>query len=479
MCALGYFIGLFLIALALWTQKFFGTVTIEQALSTLNFGFDGVFASDSIFIKRFMVWCLFWPCIVTIFLIMLKLFCAYQLKRRNNKVTFLTIINKINQPYSSLIVGIFFIFPQYEIGDYLKNSYSSSVDYFATNYVNPKDIHFQLEKPKSLVLIYVESLEATYSDQQVFGRDLLQSLHRYDNIGVSFAHYRQMPGTGWTIAGIVSTQCGIPLKDLTILSGNRLGENINQYLPNAKCLSDILAEQGYKNVFLNGARARFGGKLSFLRSHHYTEIYGKNRWLKMGLPQSEMSNWGLSDHELLNQAKIKLAALIADKKPFNLTILTVDTHGYDGQLSASCKNRGYNDFAGIVECTAVDVADFVDYIVAHGWLKQVDIVILGDHLAMENPVYDKLTAAPSRSIFNLFISQQLPQKCSDDMMEFGMLPSILKLMGFNFNGNKLGLGYNGFRSSFCPRPETYVSDTYKYINNYSKAYERLWTTHVA
>jgi phosphoglycerol transferase len=70
-------------------------------------------------------------------------------------------------------------------------------------------------------VIYVESLEQGYSSKAVFGHDLLEPLNGLQ--GSSFADYQQVPGTGWTIAAIVATQCGVPLERMTIFDGNTQG----------------------------------------------------------------------------------------------------------------------------------------------------------------------------------------------------------------------------------------------------------------
>jgi len=458
-----YFLGLFLIALALWTQKFFGIVTIDQATSTVNFGIEGAFAADSVFIKRFIEWCIVWPAILTVCLVSTKSLFANS-----------NIINKINRHYYFLILGFLLTAHQFSLLDFF-HGYAHQEDYFQANYLNPKSISFKNAHPKNLVLIYVESLEATYGNKKIFGHDLLHSLNNFrQGNNFSFANYTQMPGTGWTIAGIVGTQCGVPLKQLTIFNGNRMGENVKNFLPNADCLSDILAAHGYKNIFMNGASSKIGGKFTYFHDHHYAEIYGKEEWLKQGFKPSAVYGWGLSDHDLFQQAKHKMAQLMAEKQPFNLTILTVDTHGFTGQLTKFCQQQGYHDFSGIVECTGTEVADFITYIKKQHWSDRVNIVVLGDHMSMQNTITDKLESAPDRSIFNLFISNQKFYKNFNEITEFDMLPTILRFIGFNFNSNKLALGYSGIGDGRMSRPPTYVSDTQKFIGDYSKSYAELW-----
>ena len=65
-------------------------------------------------------------------------------------------------------------------------------------------------RPKNLVLIYAESLERTYFDESVFP-GLLPKLRQREKQGLNFTYIDQLPGMGWTVAGMVGSQCGVPL----------------------------------------------------------------------------------------------------------------------------------------------------------------------------------------------------------------------------------------------------------------------------
>jgi phosphoglycerol transferase len=358
----------------------------------------------------------------------------------------------------------------------IKRSFVKNTDYFQSHYVNPHRMVFHAAHPKNLILIYVESLENTYADPALFGRDLLKPLHDRQEKFVSFETYKQMPGTGWTMAAIVSTQCAVPLKTLTLFSNmNVMGQSLQVFLPKAKCLGDILAEQGYTNVFMNGSSLDFSGKGTFLKSHHYTEVYGRSEWIAKGVLRGaeDLNAWGLPDDRMFEQAKIKLSALIKSHKPFNLTLLTVDSHGPSGFINQSCQKKSYHDFKGVISCSAEELSDFINFVKDHGWLDQVDIVILGDHLAMDNPVYDKLQAHSERTIFNMIISPQKLVKNTNTIVHFDLLPTLLDLLGIQYEGNQLGLGYSAISPRFV-QPADRLALMEASIAQYSKTYNQLW-----
>ncbi|RYE26661.1 MAG: hypothetical protein EOP48_35025, partial [Sphingobacteriales bacterium] len=66
-----------------------------------------------------------------------------------------------------------------------------------------------LRKP-NIVWIYAESFERTYMDEATFP-GLTPDLRELEKSSLSFPDISQIGQSGWTIAGIVASQCGIPL----------------------------------------------------------------------------------------------------------------------------------------------------------------------------------------------------------------------------------------------------------------------------
>lgn len=374
-----------------------------------------------------------------------------------------------------LVFGLVNVFKQYRVADYLAAHQTPAHDYFAENYVNPGKVKMTAQQPRSLLLIYVESLESTYSDTSLFRNDLLQRLTKFNNHKIAFKHFRQMPGASWSIAGIVSSQCGLPLKLVTMIGQNRQGEQTAHFLPQAICLGDILKQHGYKNIYMNGSDVDFAGVGKFFKDHGYDELYGREYWLQTGLINKEtMTGWGLPDDKLLQQAKLKLQQLMQGNQPFNLTLFTIDTHGLTGQLSTTCAENGFSDFSGIVECTANMVSDLAAYAKQQGWLDRMDIVIMGDHLAMKNLDSKFLEQSPQRYVFGEIIGNNAMQKQTDDIDHFDMLPTILTALGFDIEGGRLGLGYVRIGKNGVQSNAAFFNTMEKSIPYQSDAYNKMW-----
>lgn len=477
-----YALAFFLAALAYWVNSNFGKASLEQVLYHAQFGMTGLVDTDVGIIKSFVSWCIALPVFTALFLVLFEYSIALYLIH-GPKHWFAKPMNLLNQrglrifywfighraPVYLFIAGFAYFAIQFSISGFIHNQFGK--DYFGEHYVNPKTVKIQAVHPKNLVIIYVESMEDSYRNQALFGRNLLAPLDQID--GTSFREYRQVPGTHWTIAGITATQCGVPLKNVSLYGGNDQGERVKSFMPNAVCLGDILHDAGYYNVYMGGDALAFSGKGKFFQDHHYDEVLGKLE-LKSTVQGKAMNYWGLYDDDLLALAKTKLQTLHAGKQPFNLTITTIDTHGPFGYVSQYCRQSGVKEFKGIVECTAVQVKAFVDFIKASGYLKDTNVVIIGDHLAMWNPLHDKIDRIKERFIYNKFISTQALSKNREAVLHFDMFPTLLTFAGFEVENGRLGLGYSGITAGIALPPKTVVEDMKRDLLNQSDTYLDLW-----
>lgn len=497
---LAILVGCLLYAVPDWLTDEFGAVSIDQVLYHMRFGSEGLLTSDPELLHRFLWRALALPVLLAAALWGLDAWVqrlrnepgrwpmtALRRAARRVRVFFRHVGAALARlasrglpraiPLVVLGAGMAFFIDSFSLARYVRAYFGE--DYFAGSYVDPRGLaeHKGKEKPKNLVLIYVESLENTYSDPAYFGRDLLHRLNAYKsrpNV-VSFDDYREMMGAHFTIAGIVATQCGLPLKSVALFGGNDQGERIERFLPRATCLGDILAGHGYTNVFLNGSSLAFAGVGKFFRDHNYTKVMGREEWVLAGERPERMSGWGLHDDDLFRRARQELDALMKSRKPFNLTVLTIDTHHPYGHPSESCRKQGHTEFLGVVECTAGLVADFIDYIAQRGWSDRIAIVVQGDHLAMGNTSYGTLVKNPERRVFNLLIGgDKRLAKNTDEVTHFDMLPTILDFMGFKVRGERAGLGYSAIGPVTVPRPPDRIARMAEQLENYSATYRALW-----
>ncbi|MEL1265990.1 phosphoglycerol transferase I [Pseudoxanthomonas putridarboris] len=267
-------------------------------------------------------------------------------------------------------------------------------------------------QPRNIVWIYGESLERTYLDDSVFP-GLMPNLARLAGEAVDFRDIVSPEGSGWTIAGLVSSMCGIPL---TTSRGdeNSMGR-MNHFLPGAYCLGDYLKQQGYTLRFSGGADAAFAAKGDFLASHGFDQVKDRRHFENAGVPKRHFSNWGIHDDVLLDDVFDDFMSLSADGQPFMLTTLTMDTHHPAGHLPVSCRDTRYDSALGDIgllralKCTDRLISELVDKIRRSPYADNTLIVVASDHLAMPNDLSDVL-ARQHRENLLLLLAPDLPPR---------------------------------------------------------------------
>ncbi|WMJ70805.1 phosphoglycerol transferase I [Stenotrophomonas sp. 24(2023)] len=263
-----------------------------------------------------------------------------------------------------------------------------------------------LQRPRNIVWIYGESLERTYLDERTFP-GLMPNLNRLAGKALDVRGLASAEGSGWTIAGLVSSMCGVPLT--TSQGDENSMDRMGSFLPKAVCLGDYLKQQGYTNHYLGGANGRFAGKGQFLASHGFDEVHDLD-WFKQQkkIGRTHYSTWGVHDDVLLDTAYQRFEQLSRQGAPFMLTTLTMDTHHPAGHLPVSCRGTRYDSAYGNIgllnalKCTDRLISQLVDRIQASPYGKDTLIVIASDHLAMPNDL-SHILARQQRENLLLFL----------------------------------------------------------------------------
>lgn len=294
---------------------------------------------------------------------------------------------------------------------------------------------------KNLIVLYAESLEAAFFDEQLFP-GLMPRLNRLATQGLRFDRIEQSPMSDWTMAGMIATQCGVPLSSHRMLNDpNDFGKFSTGY----QCLSHHLARQGHARVYMGGASNGFAGKGDYYRSMGFDEVLGLEQ---LATPASPQSQWGLYDDELLPLVQGKIRALRGDgKRPFALLALTLDTHPPAGFASPTCAARGIrsSQVAGkhfdTLRCTDEILADFLEQVIREN-IHDSTIVLLSDHVMMNSQALQTLDTkrAPRLNHMVIWDKGQEPGVVHRRASQFDVAPTVLQvLLGKSY---QVGFGFS-------------------------------------
>ena len=339
-----------------------------------------------------------------------------------------------------------FIFLNYPVKSYVQKVYENSREMtsridarsMAALGLNPRAVPAKLEKAhpgKNIILIYLESIESTFTDPLLFPH-LTPNINRLKDAGISFHQFGQTPGTGCTVSGIFSSQCGTPFLLPSMMSAN---DTLSKgYFQNAACFGDILAEAGYHQVYMGGASSRFAGKGDFLTSHGYGEVYGFEELAPQLEDPDYITGWGLYDDTLFDLAAREYIRLAEAKKPFNLTLLTIDTHP-DGFASRSCTSYTEidNRMLNAVHCTDQLLGRFIQTISTHPAYKETIVAILTDHLMMGTSVTKYFPADYDRRLLFILLNTGKTYQARMPMTHMDVAPTLLSAMEVSYDSEFL------------------------------------------
>lgn len=321
-------------------------------------------------------------------------------------------------------------------------------------YVDPSDVKITEKeegKSKNLIYIYVESMENTYADKANGGKqeqNLIPNMTALAKDNISFSNseklggYRSYEGTGWTLGALFSTSAGVPYAFPT---GEKLDES---FAAGITTLGDILAEKGYTQEFMCGSDANFGSRKAFYEQHGNYYVFDYYTAIEKGyIPEDYYEWWGFEDEHLYEMAKDEITRLANGDAPFNFTMLTVDTHFPKGYTCELCGDEYDSVAENVTACCDKQLGEFINWCKSQDFYEDTVIVVAGDHPRMDTVLVEG-THYENRTMYNCFINVDV-DKASLNMTNrewssMDMLPTVLSAIGYEIEGDRLGLGTNMF-----------------------------------
>jgi len=443
-----FLLGFIFFSSANWVIRKFGKVTYEQIMFHLNMPFAS---------ERKMVISYFQNTFITGFLILLGL-CLLFYPRYPKCLSFINSFRKavFSKRFSLSVTWLVFCVGWFCVRMNVKDMIFYSQYKFETSnfyesfYVKPENAELTFPtKRKNLILIFAESFESSYAQtpsHNYFGKNLIPGLTNLANQHTNFSHDTdiggsfQIDGTQWTQAGLFAQTCGVPIQ-LPITNANWF-HPANGFFPKAHCLYDILKKDGYQETFLIGSAGSFSSMDAFVETHGQQNLLDVNYIAKKeGFSTSFKGTTKIPDKKLFQYAKEELLKLEKTKRLFVFTVMTLDSHygTYHFEESECTYQFGkQKNIENVISCADHQISQFIDWIKQQDFYQDSIVVIVGDHLTMNN----RFTEDMDRKPINIFINS--PQKATHSknriFTPFDIYPTIVESMGIDIKGHRLGLG---------------------------------------
>lgn len=261
--------------------------------------------------------------------------------------------------------------------------------FYQENYLDTKTtlLTSNIEKAtkRNLITIFMESMETTYFDTAhggVFAATPIPNLQRFAQNYTFFGGGKNIEGTSWTVAGLLSKLGGVPYYNPFNKDAKGV---VTSALTKVTMLPDVLAADGYECVFAMGSEKRFESRDALLESHHF-KIHDIDYYREKGFIAPDYKVfWGFEDEKLYEIAKTELSALGESSTPFFYGMLTVDTHFPNGFICKNCKRTANNQMLDVLSCADNLVGNFVEWVKAQKWGENTLIAIMGDHNFLDAP----------------------------------------------------------------------------------------------
>ena len=398
-----------------------------------------------------MIWDYVRVCAVPTILVILILIAW----RKKEKVhLFRGIINLV--ALVGIIVMLGYTWTELGVGDYLKDQNTES-KFIEDEYVDPTDVEVVFpEQKRNLIYIFLESMETTYSDVDdggAFDENVIPELTEIAQTNEDFSGADpklnggySLAGTTWTMGAMFAQTSGLPLN--ISISANDM-DTQDSFFPGVTTLGDILSDAGYTQTLLIGSEAQFGGRKLYFQEHGNYEMEDYSYAIENGLIPSDYKVWwGYEDQKLFEFAKEKLLQLSQGDEPFNLTMLTVDTHFEDGYVCEQCPTEYDTQYSNVMACSSRQVGEFLKWIQQQDFYENTTIVISGDHPTMDSDYCAEIDQEGNydRRVFTAYINAAA---YAQDQQErtystFDNFPTTLAALGVQIDGDRLGLGTNLF-----------------------------------
>ncbi len=445
-----------MICAVIWRGIAFNTVDFEQLLYNLMSPSKG--ANNEVlfqFLWKIVPITLILSFVLSTILITLKTDDEETQNKRSKGKAFINFIDRNYMKITLTFMLLAAVFTFVHIGgvSYLKHQFIDKSEFYETEYVDPKEVKLSFPKEKrNLIYIFCESMENSFMSSEYGGaqeENYIPELTKLMEENTSFYNTDVSNGAevtyncDWTVAAMTAHTSAIPL----VLPVGENEESYTQFLPGVTNLGDILKAQGYNQELIIGSDVSFGGRDNLFKVHGQYEIFDYYTAIERGyIPEDYYEFWGYEDKKLFEYAKTEIMNQYAKGAPFNVTLLTVDTHFIEGYQCEDCLEVYDDPYLNTLNCSSKKIYEFVEWVKGQEFYDNTTIVIAGDHLNMGGDYTGKIDREYHRTTYFTIVNPAIEYQGNGEHLysTLDYFPTTLAALGVEIEGNRLGLGTNLF-----------------------------------
>ena len=353
-------------------------------------------------------------------------------------------------------------------------------------YVKPDEsvITFPAKK-RNLVFIYLESFESSYASREEGGsqdKNYISPLTEltkekdcvhFSNTGLVGGASVFVPSITFTQGSTVAQTSGISL-NTQILPQNGVVE-----YPSMIRLEDILHDNGYNQIYIEGSKGEFSMYDEYVGRYEDSKLYDRINLTELGYASEDgdyIWKWGIEDRKLYEITKELITDASKEDKPFFVTMYTMDTHSYEcGHRCVKCDESIGNEYLAAINCTANQTAEFIEWIRQQPYYDNTTVILVGDHLGNKKTAMVDIDDDYIRTTYNCFINPaREPVNTKNRLFSsLDMFPTTLSAIGVTIKGDRLGLGTDLFSSTKTLSEELGVQEYKKQLEQSSDYYDNV------
>ena len=287
---------------------------------------------------------------------------------------------------------------------------------------------------RNVVMVLMESMSARL--MQSYGQE--KTLTPFlDSLYSQSRSYRNFYSSGiHTNHGITATLYSFP----TVLNRNAMkGSKIPRYVG----LPDVLAKNGYRNMFFMSHESQYDNMNAFFRTNGFHEIYAQEDY-----PAEEVVNsFGVPDAFLFKYALNKINEKAKDKQPFFSVILTISNHP-PYIIPDGFKSQTLEPEDQIVEYADRAIADFMQQAKNEPWYNNTIFVFLGDHGKIVGTPECEMPQSYNNVPLMIYGEGVEPQIVTELASQVDVAPTLLSMLGIGYVQNNFGVDLNAEKREY-------------------------------